>query len=360
MVVKLARNFNFCIFTADRDLGDRKSFDGIDGNKWIRVDGGNVFYSNPGWRRYVDIWRLVSDSSFSTIHINSFFCLGFSIVPVFFCWLRGDSHRIVLAPRGEFSIAALGYKSFKKKIFIIFSKVIGLHKHVTWHASSQYEANDIVRVCGSKSQIRVATDISLSAQSLNFKWRDASSPLRVVFLSRIVYVKNLSYAIRILNKVEIPISFDIYGPIEDEAYFDECMALVKKGGNPLVSVKYCGVANPSDVSNLFLNYDVLFLPTLGENFGHVIAEAFLAGLPVLISDQTLWRNLKELGIGWDLKLGNDHLFVDALSECNSFFGQDFIRIRSAIARWADLNIANSSSIEDHIKLFDRKVCDVSL
>ena len=37
---------------------------------------------------------------------------------------------------------------------------------------------------------------------------------------------------------------------------------------------------------MFQEYDLLFLPTKGENFGHVILESMSAGTPVLISDTT--------------------------------------------------------------------------
>ena len=48
--------------------------------------------------------------------------------------------------------------------------------------------------------------------------------------------------------------------------------------------------------------DLFFLPTRGENFGHVIAEALSVGTPVLISDQTPWRKLAAVGLGHDLPL----------------------------------------------------------
>jgi glycosyltransferase involved in cell wall biosynthesis len=44
------------------------------------------------------------------------------------------------------------------------------------------------------------------------------------------------------------------------------------------------------------------LPSRGENFGHVIAEALAAGCPTVISDRTPWRALRESRAGWDLPL----------------------------------------------------------
>lgn len=56
----------------------------------------------------------------------------------------------------------------------------------------------------------------------------------------------------------------------------------------------------------------MILPTEGENFGHAIFEAFGAGVPVIISDQTQWRNLSAQKAGWDLPLDQPEQFSLAL------------------------------------------------
>lgn len=67
--------------------------------------------------------------------------------------------------------------------------------------------------------------------------------------------------------------------------------------------------------NTLSAYDLFLLPTLGENYGHVIHEALLAGCPVLISNRTPWRNLEALGIGWDLPLEDPEQFRTVLQYC---------------------------------------------
>ena len=54
------------------------------------------------------------------------------------------------------------------------------------------------------------------------------------------------------------------------------------------------------------NYHCLFLPSTGENYGHAIVEAFSAGLPVIISTLTPWKNLESQKVGWDIPLDKKH------------------------------------------------------
>jgi glycosyltransferase involved in cell wall biosynthesis len=65
------------------------------------------------------------------------------------------------------------------------------------------------------------------------------------------------------------------------------------------------------------------LPTQGENFGHAIFEALSAGKPVLISNQTPWRNLTPAKAGWDLSLQQPDHFVQALQQAIDFNQQEY-------------------------------------
>ena len=59
-------------------------------------------------------------------------------------------------------------------------------------------------------------------------------------------------------------------------------------------------------------YHVFLFPTLNENFGHVILEALLARLPLVLSDQTFWRGLEAKGAGFDLPLSDEAGFDSAI------------------------------------------------
>ena len=64
---------------------------------------------------------------------------------------------------------------------------------------------------------------------------------------------------------------------------------------------------------LYQQASVFVLPTFSENFGIVIAEALAAGVPVITTTGTPWRELPEKGCGWRVDIGVQPL-VGALRE----------------------------------------------
>jgi glycosyltransferase involved in cell wall biosynthesis len=114
-------------------------------------------------------------------------------------------------------------------------------------------------------------------------------------------MKNIAFAIEAVASSPVPVYLDIWGTIEDPSYWRECMALTARMPEH-VRVEYRGPASFERVTEILASYDMLFLPSQGENYGHVIAESLSAGTPVLISNRTPWRNLKQDGAGWDLSI----------------------------------------------------------
>jgi len=107
-------------------------------------------------------------------------------------------------------------------------------------------------------------------------------------------MKNLRMAIDLIGSLAGEVSFDIYGPVDDENYGRECRDATSHV-RPNVKVTWRGNVRPAEVTNTFARYEFFVLPTLGENFGHVILESLSAGCPVLLSDRTPWRRLEADG-----------------------------------------------------------------
>jgi len=58
----------------------------------------------------------------------------------------------------------------------------------------------------------------------------------------------------------------------------------------------------------------MLMPSLTENFSYTVLESLQAGIPVLISDQTPWRDLEAQGIGWDFSLSDSGRWLQALEQ----------------------------------------------
>lgn len=347
----LSDEISFSVLCRDRDLGDERVYHGISGGRWNKVGRADVFYIPPGIRGYLLLWSILRGAGWDFVYLNSYFSFGFSIFPIILRAILRLRIPFILGPRGEFSEGALSIKSVKKKLFVYLVRMIGLYRGVTWHASTAYEAIDIRRVMGGAVSVRVAIDIAKGDVDSQLTLRTAADPLRIVFVSRISEKKNLLYALRVISKVSVPVVFDVYGPIEDEKYWGGCLKFAEVLPKN-VNFSYRGVLTPSQVVEKLCRYDLFLFPTLGENFGHVVAEAFFAGLPVLISDATPWRDLEAQGVGWDIPLGQIDRFVESVEFCYRYPLDEFVCWRLKIRAWAVQNIGNGEAIQENLRLFE--------
>ena len=337
----------FKLITSDRDLGDTTPYTSVNCGAWNQVGTASVFYAKPGKTGYAQIARQLRAKDYDVVYLNSFFSPRFSFFPLLLA--KALRQKVVLAPRGEFSEGALSLKSTKKRIFITVYKLLGLHRGTVFQVSSDYEAEDIRRALGAKVDIQVAENIGAQefAGHLN---RRQSGPLNAVFVSRISPKKNLLAAIEMLRMVQQPLIYDIYGPIEDQDYWRDCEKAIA-ALPPHIQVQHKGTLNPDEVVKTLEKYDVFFFPTKGENYGHVIAEALCAGLPIVIADTTPWRNLQNLGIGWDLPLNNPDAFSAALDELAIMPAEDHMHMRQNVLSWAKNKFSQRDAIEANIALF---------
>lgn len=356
MVAELGRDFRFRIVTTDRDAFEKEPFPGIVPSRWMRIGDADVMYLSPGFRGVLDLCALLLSVDRNTVlYLNSFFCRQFSMLAMLIRWLKLCRPRmVVLAPRGEFSPGALRLKRRRKLLYARISRWLGIYDSIIWHASSEFEADDIRRQFPStklidvaspipkltgetpvwnennpaldeievfdadggrtRSVIATASDIPKFVTEVRSKQPKRTGQLRAVFLSRLARKKNLAGALRVLEGVSGEVSFDIYGPLEDPRYWHECQSLIA-ALPPNIRVRYFGEAEHHKISSIFAQHELFLFPTLGENYGHVISEALASGCLVLMSDQTPWRNLEAEGVGWDIPLSEIERFRSALQQC---------------------------------------------
>jgi glycosyltransferase involved in cell wall biosynthesis len=338
IVEHLSDEFDFRIFTADRDLLDTVPYGNISVNCWNTVGKASVFYASRKARTFIGVRRVIRDIPYEVLYLNSVFNPGFALQPLIahgFGALRSKS--VVIAPRGEFSPGALTLKARKKSLFIFAMRMFRAYRNVIWQASSEMEATNILslmelnRGCVSIAPNLPAKDAGSYSQVSPL--RAEGGVIKICFLSRISPKKNLEFALEILKRARCPFVFDIYGPIEDPEYWRKCQSLIEKFKAHAI-ISYLGMVKHERVSEIIGGYDLFFLPTLGENFGHVIFEAMQVGTPVLLSDTTPWRNLENLGIGWDLPLADVAAFVAAIEDTAALTSAARCRLRDRVLSYA--------------------------
>lgn len=356
MVKALGDKFEFYIVTSDRDAFESKPYPGVERNKsWRMVGSANVMYLSPDNRSFGSLRKIIKETPHDFLYLNSYFDYGFSIKVLILRRLRLIPRRVaVLAPRGEFSEGALELKKNKKALFRSISNLLGLHKGIRWHASSGYEKSDILRVQpkANVKDIRVAVnlpDLSSIYKELDFTSREPGAPLRVVFLSRVNQKKNLDFVIEVLRFSGVRADLDVFGLIDDEVYYKKCEEIANTVPN--LYFRYMGTVSHSDVITTLSRYDLFFLPTKGENYGHVILESLTAGTPALISNTTPWKDFDEQGVGWVVPLENKASFAEKIRFMANMRPDAQLIMRGKSSQYARAHLLRLDSIESNYKVF---------
>lgn len=154
-----------------------------------------------------------------------------------------------------------------------------------------------------------------------------------------------------VHRMGTPVDLDIWGPIDDEGYWRQCLRAIS-GVPPHVRIVYRGAVPHEGVASTLSGYDVFLLPTLGENFGHVIFEALACGLPCVISDRTPWRNLRQAGVGADLPLEGEDAFVRVLEEYAVLDGDARARVRRTCRAFAERWHAANTNLDAYRRMFE--------
>jgi glycosyltransferase involved in cell wall biosynthesis len=348
MLNLLADKYTFKIITRDRDELEHKPYQNIIVDEWRSFKNCEIYYASPK----NSLRKVLNNIHFDTYYLNSFFDFNFSIKILMLIKLGLiPAKEIILAPRGELSKGALSLKSFKKNIFLFLAKFLNLHKDVTWHASSKYEAAGIEENFRKNVKIKTAMDIPGFDQIVPCKRKEKKKDgLNILFISSITPMKNLHFVIEVLNNVYGNFALDIYGQIKDKTYWQRCQRQVSDRIKD--HINYKGKIDNNLLHTVYPNYDLFFFPTLGENFGHVIFESLAYGTPVLCSGNTPWDKLDEFNAGWNLSLDNLQNYVSLIEKLVLIVDEEYNKYITGCQQYL-YQLKNEKTInEDNLKLFE--------
>lgn len=310
----LGDEISFTILAPDYELdGSRIEFNHDSGLN--EEDKTNVIYLKKSDENYDVYLKIFNEIRPDVIYFNSLFDYK-NTIP-FLRIAKINNVRVVLAPRGQLNKGAFK-KKWKKLPYLFLFNLMKSSLSVTYQSTCDEETVAIQKYLKVEANKIILLSNIPSIPSKNFAHHKNNDALRIVFFSRIHPKKNVLFALNCLKNFENNAVFDIYGPIEDRNYWNECLNDINSMPKN-ISINYKGMIDHEQIHNIISKYDLFFFPTFSENYGHVIAESLSSGTPVLISDQTPWNDVELAGVGRAYSLEHSekfNRFLDYISKIN--------------------------------------------
>jgi glycosyltransferase involved in cell wall biosynthesis len=353
--IALSNQFDIYVFTRDRDLNENKSFENIQSNVWVRPFQHNdikVYYCSNNNLVKNTIDTIVREIQPQSIYLNHLWSVRFVLQPLFLCITTFKNINIILCPRGALFASALHYKNtfIKKRILLGVMKFYNVEKKINFHATTNQEKNTITKYL-KNAKVTIANNLpDLIQQPLQIIEKKPNE-ISIVFIARIVEIKNLLLLLQAIQKLKGNVQLTIAGPIEDNNYWESCKNIISTLPSN-IQVNYIGEILPNQVAKLIEQNHLYCLPTKGENFGHSIFEAFMVGRPVLISNKTPWDNLYEKKAGWDVDISNTNALSTSIKEAMEWDQDNFAIFCNGSWKVANEYINNPNLVTPYYELFN--------
>jgi glycosyltransferase involved in cell wall biosynthesis len=307
LVDRFKHQHQIYIYTSDRDLHDTVPFENILSDQWIEQDGYTIYYHSPGKMNYARVKTVLKELDPDKIYLNSMF--SNMIYPLL---AAARSGKVILAPRGMLRPSALAVKPIRKYLYLSLLRSLNIDQYITFHATSEEEKKDIKRIFPQAPKVTISPNLPCAVDDSVKPLHKNSGELNMVFVGRIHPIKNLIFLLQVLRQIKGQLHLDLVVATDDDTYWHECkIAIEELTSSVQVNIH---LNHPHHLVKPILESAHLFiLPTEGENFGHAIFESLAVGCPVLISDQTPWKDLQSKKAGVDLPI-NKELFAEAVQQ----------------------------------------------
>jgi glycosyltransferase involved in cell wall biosynthesis len=347
----MKNEFSIHVLTTDTDHGETSAYTGVLSGQWttsLHPDI-RVFYLQKKGLSRARLREQIHAVGPDYVYLNHLFSPLFVVYPLWLKYRGRLKSDVVVCPRGALYDSALAVKTWKKTPFLRLFRWMGLHRRVLFHATNEREKAAILKYFPG-SRILIADNLPNMNQPAFVSCPKKAGAVRFIFVARLVAIKNLLFFLRALEKVRVTLELTVVGPVEDKGYWEECRAQIARlPAN--ISVDYLGSRRNDELMPLLQEHHIFVLPTAGENFGHSIFEALLAGRPVLISDQTPWQGLAARKAGWDLPLDDQDGFARIAEETAGWDQERFDEWARSSWEYARHFIENPELQRQYIQLF---------
>lgn len=265
---------------------------------------------------------------------------------------------IVIATRGEILKNILAIKKYKKVPYLWLMKKCGEFRNIYFQITSDEEHEQLVKYLDiPENHIIMLPNIhgnSFHCSNL----QKVQGAAKILFISRIHPKKNLIDAVKAAVKVEGKLEFDIYGPIEDEIYWEECQKVIKTAPDN-VRIHYCGALNMEEAKESYYRYHAFLFPTLSENYGHVIVEAMIDRCPIIISKGTTpWDDINGKG-GFVIDLHDIDALKNAIEKVILMDFSKYALLQKSVEEYCKDKLKLKELLEKYQKMINQEFISTS-
>ena len=297
LIDNLKAYYTFKIVTGDTDYLETAPYV-ENSDVWKVKNGYEVIYLSKKNIGIKGMNKIIKGTSYDILWINGMFSFWYSIVPLL---NRNKNGRTVVSVRGMLGPNVLKFKPIKKMFFLGLSQLFRFHRNVVFHVTNKNEEEDVNSIFGA-NEIFIAENFpSASGLVKPAQYKKVEGRFRILQVARVAKEKNILFSIKILEACDFNVELDIVGSIYDQDYYQKCKQECSNLPSN-IKVNFIGALKPDEIRGLYSKYDVFLSPTLGENYGHAIFESLINGLPVIISNKTMWDDLSQNKAGYDLEL----------------------------------------------------------
>jgi len=353
MVDHLSDRYEFYIITRNVDYLESEPYKNIESDKWTKMsENESVYYFSNKKLSFNQIKKLIFSTPFDVAYINGIYSFYFSIIPLLILKTIKKS-KYIIAPRGMLSQQTFKAKVLKKKIGILLARLFRLYNNAIFHTTIGLESSEIKKLKINPKSFSQITNFPPSSNNRSLDRIDKKKgELKLVCTARISNEKNTLFALQCLKNYEYngTINFDLYGSVYQQDYWKRCLDVISKLPKN-INVNYLKDISNDKVFQVLQNNHFLFMPSLGENFGHSILESFMAGCPVIISKRTPWTNLEQKGLGWDLDLNKPESFAIAIQKAIDLNNESYNSLSEKTRKFASKYIDNQNLKNEYCQLF---------
>ena len=268
---------------------------------------------------------------------------------------RLHKKKAIVNPRGDLETARINYNRWKKIKKTVAWKLYGgkdTQSAACIIATSSQEMKAI-RALGITAPVAIipnGIETSAFPKTLIHKHHDDKI---VLFLSRLNPIKGIEYLLdawKSIPSIEREgWQLHIAGNSDPQEYIKELEERV----NELRlndSVHFLGPITGEDKIQKYQESDLFILPTLNENFGNVIAEAMMCGLPVITTTNAPWSILNDYQCGWWINLSTENL-AKAICEAMMLSDDERNRMGERGRQCIEENFASSAVAQKTVDVY---------